>query len=189
MALTESVMTDIGSPMPSFSLPDPGSSRMVSSDTLSGKPVLIAFICNHCPFVVLIKEAFAQFAREYQAQGLEVIAISANDVGTHPQDSPDKMALFAAENDFSFPYLYDETQSTARAFGAACTPDFFLFGADSQLFYRGRFDDARPGNGISPDGADLRAACDALLAGQAAPSDQLPSMGCNIKWKPGNEPA
>ena len=189
MALTESLMIDIGSPMPSFALPDPGSGRMVSSDTLAGKPVLVAFICNHCPFVLHVKAALVEFANDYQAQGVAVIAVSANDVVTHPDDSPDKMALFAAQNGFTFPYLYDESQAVAKAFGAACTPDFFLFGADSRLFYRGRFDEARPGNDITPDGKDLRAACDTLLEGGAAPDNQLPSMGCNIKWKAGQEPA
>ncbi|MDO6459313.1 thioredoxin family protein [Granulosicoccaceae sp. 1_MG-2023] len=183
MALTESLMIDIGSPLPSFALPEPGSGRMVSSETLTGKPVLVAFICNHCPFVLLIREALGAFGHDYQPRGLQLIAINANDATAYPDDSPDKMAEFAAQSGFSFPYLYDESQSAAKAFGAVCTPDFFLFAPDGTLFYRGRFDEARPGNQIKPDGRDLRNAADALLEGRPAPALQQPSMGCNIKWK------
>lgn len=187
MVMTASTMLPLGSQAPHFSLPnvDGGS---VALEDFSGKPVLVAFICNHCPFVVHLREEFAKFAGEYQGKGLGIVAISANDVETHPDDSPEKMQVEAQTYGYTFPYLYDESQSVAKEYKAACTPDFFLFDAQHRLAYRGQFDDSRPQSGIPITGADLRAACDAVLGGQQAPAEQKPSIGCNIKWKPGNAP-
>jgi peroxiredoxin len=183
----QSRMIELGSAAPAFALPDP-SGQVWALDKIAGeKPVLVVFICNHCPYVVHIADAFAAFAREYQDKGLAVVAISANDVRAYPQDGPAKMAEFARQHAFSFPYLYNETQETARAYAAACTPDLFLFDKDRRLAYRGQFDATRPGRG-TPTGADLRAAADAVLAGRAPSADQKPSVGCSIKWKPGNAP-
>jgi thiol-disulfide isomerase/thioredoxin len=150
--------------------------------------LLIMFICNHCPYVKHIRSGIAEFAREYQAKGLAIVAISANDVSTHPDDSPEKMKAEAAAAGYVFPYLYDATQEVAKAFRAACTPDFFLFDRDCKLVYRGQFDDSRPRNNIPVSGKDLRAAADAVLAGEPLPVEQKPSIGCNIKWKAGHEP-
>lgn len=180
-------MIALGTTLPAFSLPDTVSGKPVSSADYAGKPLLVAFICNHCPFVLHLADAFAAFGREYAAKDLATMAISANDVRTYPQDAPDKMKAFAAQKAFAFPYLYDETQQIARAYEAACTPDFFLFDAHGKLAYRGQFDSSRPGRG-SADGADLRAAADAVLAGRAPNADQKPSIGCNIKWKAGAAP-
>jgi thiol-disulfide isomerase/thioredoxin len=156
---------------------------------VAGAPaVLVAFICNHCPFVIHIKDEFSKLAADYEGKGLWVLAISANDVEKYPQDAPDKMADFAEEAGFVFPYLYDETQEVAKAYMAACTPDFFLFDRDLKLAYRGQFDDSRPESGRPVTGKDLRAAVDALLAGEEPSQDQRPSIGCNIKWKEGNAP-
>jgi thiol-disulfide isomerase/thioredoxin len=162
---------------------------MVSlADFSDAKALLVVFICNHCPYVIHIRDEFIRFAREYQSKGLAVVAISANDISTHPADGPDKMTDTSKQYGFTFPYLYDETQQVAQAYQAACTPDFFLFDADRKLFYRGQFDKSRPGNSEPINGQDLRAAVTAALAGHAAPLEQTPSMGCNIKWKTGNEP-
>lgn len=180
-------MIALGTTLPAFSLPDTVSGKPVSSADYAGKPLLVAFICNHCPFVLHLADAFAAFGREYAAKDLATMAISANDVRTYPQDAPDKMKAFAAQKAFAFPYLYDETQQIARAYEAACTPDFFLFDAHGKLAYRGQFDSSRPGRG-TPTGADLRAAADAVLAGRAPNADQKPSIGCNIKWKAGAAP-
>jgi hypothetical protein len=146
------------------------------------------FICNHCPYVVHIRAGLAEFARAYQARGLAVVAINANDVAAYPDDRPEKMAEEKRRAGYVFPYLYDETQAVAKAYRAACTPDFFLFDGARRLVYRGQFDDSRPGNGRPVTGADLRAAVDAVLTGEAVPAEQRPSIGCNIKWKPGNAP-
>jgi peroxiredoxin len=181
-------MLDLGTPAPDFSLPDTVSEQTVSLADFSGKPLLVAFICNHCPYVVLIKDEFARFAREYQAKGLDIVAISANDVDNYPQDGPDNMREFAEANGFAFPYLYDASQTVAKAYHAACTPDFFMFDSTGKLYYRGQFDNARPGSGSSVTGQDMRSAADALLNGEAPPERQIASLGCNIKWKPGNEP-
>lgn len=189
MAQTPSTMLELGTPAPRFQLPEPATGRIVSIDEFDGKPLLVAFICNHCPFVKHIQAEFARFAEEYQAKGLAVVAISSNDVQTHPEDAPEKMAEEARRAGYTFPYLYDETQAVAQAYEAACTPDFFLFDAERKLVYRGQFDDARPGNDAPVNGKDLRAAADAVLSGRPVPGDQKPSIGCNIKWKPGNEPA
>ncbi|MCB1753962.1 MAG: thioredoxin family protein [Gammaproteobacteria bacterium] len=187
MAISSS-MLELGTQAPDFNLPEPLTGNQVALADFAGKPLLVAFICNHCPYVILIREELAKFAREYQAKGLAVVAINANDIERYPDDDPQNMMTFAKENDFSFPYLFDETQQTAKAYKAACTPDFFLFGADGKLFYRGQFDSARPNSQMPVTGADLRRAADALLAGDIPPDNQLASLGCGIKWKEGNEP-
>jgi len=190
MAQTASTMLPLGTPAGDFRLPEPATGKTVSlSDFQSAPALLIMVLCNHCPFVKHIRQGLVQFAHDYQAKGLAIVAISANDVVNYPADSPAKMAEEAKTFGYPFPYLYDESQSVAKAYHAACTPDFFLFGADRKLVYRGQFDGSRPGNNIPVTGADLRAAADATLAGQPAPTDQKPSIGCNIKWKAGNEPS
>lgn len=188
MANTPSTMLALGTPAPDFTLPEPATGRTVSRAEFAGQPLLIAFLCNHCPFVLHIKSVFASFAQEYQDRGLGVVAINVNDAERYPADGPEEMAKFAPRNGFMFPYLYDESQAVAHAFRAACTPDFFLFDRDHALAYRGRFDGATPGNKEPVTGMDLRAAADALLEGSEMPQEQHPSMGCSIKWKPGNEP-
>jgi peroxiredoxin len=180
-------MVELGSPAPDFVLADPAGRAWALSKIAADGPVLVAFICNHCPYVVHIAGAFAAFAAEYKDKGLATVAISANDIRTHPQDGPHKMGEFARAHNFTFPYLYDETQETAKAYGAVCTPDLFLFDANKNLVYRGQFDSSRPGRG-TPTGADLRAAADAVLAGRMPSDNQTPSVGCSIKWKPGNAP-
>lgn len=189
MAQTASTMLPLGTPAPAFNLTEPATGCTVTlADFQNAPALLVIFMCNHCPFVKHIREGLIEFAREYQARGLAIVAISANDVANHPNDSPAKMAEEARTFGYPFPYLYDETQAVAKAYRAACTPDFFLFDAACKLVYRGQFDGSRPGNNVPVTGADLRAAADAALAGQPAPSDQKPSIGCNIKWKAGNEP-
>jgi len=189
MVKTASTMLPLGSQAPSFSLPNVDGSTVSLSD-FEGKPgLLVMFICNHCPFVIHLRDELAKFAREYQEKGLGIVAISSNDVENFPQDGPDQMKEEAEAHGYTFPYLYDETQEVAKAYHAACTPDFFLFDADRKLVYRGQFDDSRPDSGIPITGEDLRAACDAVLAGQDVPAEQRPSIGCNIKWKSGSEPA
>lgn len=188
MAATPSSMLSLGTTAPDFSLPNVDGTT-VSRGDFAGQPLLVVFICNHCPFVKHVIDAFVTQAEEYRDKGVAVVAISSNDVDAHPEDDPAHMKAFAEEKGFRFPYLYDEDQSVARAYQAACTPDFFLFDADHSLYYRGQFDGARPGNDEEITGKDLTAAVNALVAGKAAPSPQKPSMGCNIKWKPGNEPA
>ena len=189
MAQTASTMLPLGTPAPAFNLPEPATGRAIALADFRDAPALLAiFMCNHCPFVKHIRQGLVQFAREYQARGLAIVAISANDVANHPDDGPAKMAEEARAFGYPFPYLYDETQAVAKAYRAACTPDFFLFDASRKLVYRGQFDGSRPGNNIPVTGADLRAAVDAVLAGQPIAPDQKPSIGCNIKWKAGNEP-
>lgn len=184
----QSKMVDLGSVAPDFVLTDPsGGVWELGKIAAPGQPVLAAFICNHCPYVIHIADAFSDFAREYKDKGLATVAICANDVHAYPEDAPAKMAEFARAHRFTFPYLYDETQETAKAYGAVCTPDLFLFDKSRQLAYRGQFDDTRPGRG-APTGADIRAAADAVLAGRAPSRKQNPSIGCSIKWKRGNEP-
>ena len=188
MALTPSTMLALGTEAPDFRLPDPSGS-MVARDAFRDAPaLLVAFLCNHCPYVQHIREGFARFAKEYAAKGLAIVAINANDATTHPDDAPSAMAKEIRRFGYVFPYLVDESQAVAKAFRAACTPDFFLFDAARKLVYRGRFDASRPGNAIPVTGTDLRSAADAVLAGRPIPADQKPSIGCNIKWKPGNEP-
>lgn len=188
MAETPSTMLGIGTQAPDFSLPEPASGNSVSLSNYAGKPLLVVFSCNHCPYVLHILESLTAFANEKQRQGLAVVMISANDVAGYPADGPEKMAALAQSHGFEFPYLYDESQQVALAYRAACTPDFFLFDGAHQLVYRGQYDSSRPGNQISVDGSDLRAAVDSLLAGNAIAGDQIPSVGCNIKWRDGNEP-
>ena len=190
MARTPSQMIDLGTPAPNFSLPDAVSGKKISLDDFPhAKGFLIAFICNHCPFVQLIRHEFARYGREYTDQGIAVIAINSNDIRAHPEDGPEAMRDDARRFGYRFPYCLDEDQSVAKAYQAACTPDLYLFDANRSLVYRGQFDDARPGSDVPVTGKDLRAATDALLAGQPISGDQKASLGCNIKWKPGNEPA
>jgi len=189
MARTPSTMLALGTQAPDFSLPDT-EGKTVSLADLAGAPgLLVAFICNHCPFVIHLREALAELGKEAQERGLKVVAISSNDVENYPQDSPELMAEEKVTAGYTFPYLYDESQEVAKAYEAACTPDFYLFDGDQRLVYRGQFDASRPGNDEPINGADLRAAIDALLAGDGPAENQLPSLGCNIKWKAGNAPA
>ncbi len=187
MAQTASTMLPLGTPAPDFSLPEPATGQTLSlSDFQSALALLVMVICNHCPFVKHIRQGLIQFAHDYQPKGLAIVAISANDVANYPDDRPAKMAEEAKT--YPFPYLYDESQATAKAYHAACTPDFFLFDADRQLVYRGQFDGSRPGNNLPVTGNALRAAADAVLTGQPISPEQKPSIGCNIKWKAGNAP-
>jgi thiol-disulfide isomerase/thioredoxin len=189
MAKTYSTMAPLGMTLPSFGLTDELSGRLVSDADFAGQPaLLVVFLCNHCPYVRHLRSGLADFAREYQRKGLAVVAIASNDVNAYPQDGPDGMRAEAREAGYTFPYLFDEQQEVAKAFAAACTPDFFLFDANRKLAYRGQFDASRPGNGVPVTGEDLRAAADAVLAGRAPGPEQTASIGCNIKWKPGNEP-
>ena len=188
MARTPSTMLELGTPAPGFSLPDCDGRVHALADFAASPALLVAFICSHCPFVKHLRSEFAALAREYQPRGLAVVAINSNDVETHPQDGPDGMRAEAVQAGYVFPYLLDASQSVAKAYRAACTPDFFLFDARRRLVYRGQFDDSRPGNGRPVTGADLRAAIDATLAGRAPAAGQLPSLGCNIKWRKGSEP-
>ena len=188
MARTPSTMLALGTRAPDFSLPDYDGRQHALQDMAAAPALLVAFICNHCPFVRHVRSEFAAFAREYRARGLAVVAINSNDLDAYPQDGPEAMRAEVAEFGYEFPYLVDAAQAVAKAYRAACTPDFFLFDAQRRLVYRGQFDDSRPGNGRPVTGADLRAAVDRTLAGDAPSPDQLPSLGCNIKWRPGNEP-
>ena len=187
MVKTASTMLPIGTAAPDFSLPNIDGSTVSLAD-FSGKPLLVIFMCNHCPFVVHLRSALAAFGDEYGEKGLAIAGISSNDVENYPQDGPEEMKMEAADAGYNFAYLYDADQSVAKAYKAACTPDFFLFDADHTLVYRGQFDSSRPGNDLQITGADLRAACDAVLAGGEVSSEQMPSIGCNIKWKEGDAP-
>ncbi len=181
-------MLPLGTAAPDFQLPDTNG-RLVSLSDFKGAPaLLVAFLCNHCPYVKHIRQGLAELAREYQARGVAVVAINSNDAANYPEDSPAKMAEEVQTAHYTFPYLFDATQSVAGAYRAACTPDLYMFDKDLKLIYRGQFDDSRPGNGVALTGKDLRAALDAALAGKPVPANQKPSVGCNIKWKPGNEP-
>jgi peroxiredoxin len=184
---TASTMLPIGTHAPDFSLPGTDGASVSLAD-FNGKPLLVMFMCNHCPFVVHLRSALAEFSNAYTAKGLAVVGISSNDVENYPQDSPDLMKTEAQSAGYQFPYLYDATQDVAKAYSAACTPDFFLFDADHTLAYRGQFDASRPGNGVEITGQDLRQACDAVLAGKTPAAEQTASIGCNIKWIPGHEP-
>lgn len=188
MALTPSTMLDLGTQAPNFSLLEPATQNKISLSDFNHQPILIAFICNHCPYVVMLKEALQQFAADYAAKELAVIAISSNDIENYPADSPEKMIEDVNHYGYSFPYLFDETQEVARAYRAACTPDFFLFDKQHKLYYRGQFDSARPTSDIDVTGLDMRNAADNLLVGNQAPLEQIPSVGCNIKWKRDNQP-
>ncbi|GAB7127819.1 thioredoxin family protein [Silvimonas sp. JCM 19000] len=188
MARAESTMLPLNTSLPEFTLPD-GDGRLYDLAGVAGpKGLLVAFICNHCPYVKHINPALAPLGAELAEDGVGMVAISSNDIESHPEDAPSKMVEAAHELGYTFPYLYDETQAAAHAFGAACTPDFFLFNGDLELVYRGQFDETRPGSGQAANGATLKAAVAALVAGQPPVQQQLPSIGCNIKWKPGNAP-
>ena len=188
MARTPSTMLPLGTEAPDFRLPDFAGQMHVLADFRDRSALLVVFICGHCPFVRHIRGEFARYAREYRARGLAVVAINSNDLAAYPHDGPDGMRAEAAELGYDFPYLLDETQAVAKGYRAACTPDFYLFDADRRLVYRGQFDSSRPGNGQAVTGADLRAATTAVLEGRPPRAQQTPSIGCNIKWKPGNEP-
>jgi len=188
MALTPSTMLPLGTKAPRFELPDTDGRTVTLDDFAAAKGLVVMFICNHCPYVKHVRDELARFGRDMKKSGVAVVAISSNDVSTHPADSPEKMAEEKKAAGYEFPYLYDADQSVAAAYKAACTPDFYLFDQNRALVYRGQFDDSRPGNGTPVTGADLRHAVDALLSGQPARSPQKPSMGCNIKWKAGSEP-
>ena len=189
MVLTPSTMQmALGAAAPDFSLPDPYGKVHALGDFVARPALLVAFICNHCPYVKHVAPAFAQLAKEYQAKGLGVAAINSNDFAMHPDDSPAKMKAEIGQRGYTFPYLVDETQETAKAYRAACTPDFYLFDKDRKLVYRGQMDSSRPGNNQPVTGKDLRDAIEAVLAGRPVGQDQRPSIGCNIKWRPGNEP-
>ena len=183
MSLTPSTMLPLGTSAPPFSLPDVSGKTVSITDFQHAPALLVMFICNHCPYVKHVRSGLAQLARDYQAKGVAVVAISSNDVTSHPDDSPAKMAVEAKEAGYTFAYLYDESQAVAQSYQAACTPDFFLFDREKRLVYRGQLDDSRPGNGVPVTGKDLRAALDAVLAGKPVTSEQKPSIGCNIKWK------
>lgn len=188
MALTPSTMLPLGTTAPDFRLPDTNGKLVSLADFKNAPALLVMFICNHCPYVVHLRSGLAQLGRDYLPKGVAIVAISANDVGDYPADSPARMKEEAKSAGYTFPYLYDETQAVAKAYRAACTPDLYLFDKQQKLVYRGQFDESRPGNGIPVTGKDLRAALDAVLAGKPVAAAQKPSMGCNIKWKSGNEP-
>ncbi len=188
MSLTPSTMLPLGTEAPDFSLPGVDGRTVSLDDCAAGQALLVMFICNHCPFVKHVAAELAKLGAEYQEKGVAVVAICSNDVSTHPDDSPEKMAEEAKIQGYAFPYLYDEEQLVARAFEAACTPDFFVFGEARKLVYRGQLDDSRPDNDIPVTGVDLREALDGVLEGLPIVQRQEPSVGCNIKWKAGREP-
>ncbi|MBW6475620.1 MAG: thioredoxin family protein [Chromatiales bacterium] len=188
MARTPSTMLPLGTAAPNFSLPEPASGKSVSLADFAGRPLVVTFICNHCPYVKHIAAKLAELADRFHGKDVDFVAINSNDVANYPDDGPEKMIDFIRDYRIGFPYLYDESQAVAKAYRAACTPDFFLFDADHKLAYRGQFDSARPGNELPVTGADLEDAIKALIAHIAIPDEQIPSLGCNIKWKPGNEP-
>lgn len=187
MALTESTMLPLGTLAPGFSLPDAVSGEIFRlEDCYRKNGLVVMFLCNHCPFVKHVNQEIVRVANDYRQQGFGFVAISSNDVEKYPQDSPEVMALVAEENSYTFPYLYDETQEVAKAYQAACTPDFFVFDSELKLVYRGQLDNSRPGNNIQATGRDLREALDNILKNAPQRTDQKPSVGCGIKWKPGN---
>jgi peroxiredoxin len=188
MVQTASTMMALGVEAPDFSLPDTRGKLVSLADLADAPALLVVFMCNHCPYVKHVADELAVLAKEYQGRGVAVVGINSNDVESYPDDSPKKMAEEAKRRGYTFPYLYDETQEVAKEYHAACTPDFFLFDHDRRLVYRGQMDGSRPGNNVPVTGADLRAALDAVLARKPVPANQKPSLGCNIKWKPGNEP-
>jgi len=189
MAMVESTMLPLGTAAPAFALPSVVSGEIITLDTFADDPaLLVMFICCHCPFVKHVEQELARIGKDYIPQGLSIVAISANNLATHPQDGPEHLKAQAQDVGFTFPYCFDETQAVAKAYTAACTPDFFVFDQVKTLVYRGQLDDSRPSNGVPVTGKDLRAALDAVLAGKALATDQKPSVGCNIKWAPGNAP-
>jgi peroxiredoxin len=187
MTATPSTMLPLGTTIPAFRLAS-ATGEIVSSDSYAGRPLLVAFICHHCPFVRHIRAEFARFATEFQERGLAVVGINSNDSQAFPEDGPEGMKQEAQAAGYTFPYLFDEAQDVAKAFKAACTPDLFLFDSRGTLVYRGQFDDSRPRSPVPVTGADVRAAAAAVLQGNPVPIAQKPSIGCNIKWKRGNEP-
>lgn len=191
MAKTPSTMVSLGTPAPDFALPDVReghAGQLVSRDDFKDAPaLLVMFICNHCPYVVYVRQALAMLTRIWMKRGVAVVAICSNDSDRYPDDAPARLAEEAANAGYPFPYLHDATQAVALAYHAACTPDFFLYDRDRRLVYRGQLDDSRPSNGVEPSGVDLGRAIDFVLEGELPPEEQRPSMGCNIKWKPGNE--
>ncbi len=189
MALTPSTMLPLGTKAPEFNLMNVDGTEVALADFADAKALLVMFICNHCPFVKHLADDLAIFANKYIPLGLSVVAISSNDVANYPADSPEQMVAEAEQRGYAFPYLYDETQEVAKAYAAACTPDFYLFDAEQKLVYRGQFDSSRPDSGIPITGEDLAAAVEAVLASKPVHGDQKPSIGCNIKWKAGNAPA
>ena len=190
MVLTPSTMLNLGTQVPDFELPDVVFGETVSPAAFAGKKAfLVMFICRHCPYVKHVERELGRLGKDYAGKSLGIVAISANDAANYPDDKPERLGQQAKENGFTFPYCYDESQETAKAYTAACTPDFFLFDADRKLVYRGQLDDSRPDNGKPVTGKDLRAAIDAVLGGKPVGADQKASIGCNIKWKAGNEPA
>ena len=189
MVLTPSTMQELGMKAPDFTLPDPEGVLHSLPDRPINKGLLVIFMCNHCPYVIHIRQKLVEKIRTYQEQGIAVVAINSNDFAVYPDDNPKNMAIDSKKYGYTFPYLVDEQQQVAKVYGAACTPDFFLFDAEQKLVYRGQFDSARPGNNEPITGADLSSAIEQLVAGKPVTVVQRPSMGCNIKWKPGNEPA
>jgi len=188
VARTPSTMLPLGTPAPQFDLPDFDGKRYALPDFAVSRALLVVFTCEHCPFARHVRAGFAHFAREYAPRGLAIVAVNSNDLADYPQDGPGAMREEARSAGYVFPYLLDADQSVAKAYRAACTPDFFLFDADRRLMYRGQFDGSRPGNDRPVTGADLRRAADAALAGLPVAAEQFPSVGCNIKWRPGAEP-
>jgi len=188
MVAVNSTMLPLGTKAPDFRLPDTGGKIVSLADFKAAPAFVVVFMCNHCPYVKHIREGLAKLARDYQAQQVAMVGISSNDVANYPDDSPAKMAAEAKSAGYVFPYLYDESQEVAKAYKAACTPDFYVFDKDQRLVYRGQLDDSRPGNGMPVTGKDVRSALDAVLTGKPVAATQKPSIGCNIKWKPGNEP-
>jgi peroxiredoxin len=188
MALTPSIMLPLGTPAPEFRLPDTDGKLVSLADFRGKAALLVVFMCNHCPYVIHLRRGLAQLARDYLPRSVGMVGISANDVINYPADSPARMKEEVKAAGYIFPYLYDESQAVAKSYRAACTPDFFLFNRDHELVYRGQFDASRPGNGLPVTGIDVRTALDAVIAGRPAPEKQVPSIGCNIKWKSGNTP-
>lgn len=188
MVAVNSIMLPLGTQAPDFRLPDTSGKEMGLSDFVQARALVVVFMCNHCPYVKHIRSGLAELGRDYLPRQVAVVGINANDVENYPADSPARMAEEVRAAGYCFPYLYDETQEVAKAYRAACTPDIYLFDQHQRLVYRGQFDDSRPGNGLPVTGRDVRAALEAVLAGKAVAANQKPSIGCNIKWKPGNEP-
>lgn len=188
MALTPSTMLPLGTKAPQFVLPNIDGKTVSLADFADAPALLVVFMCNHCPYVKHVAPGLAALAKEYQAKKVAVVGVSSNDAQAYPDDAPDKMKAEAAARGYTFPYLFDAGQETAKAYRAACTPDFYVFDRSQKLVYRGQMDSSRPDSGIPVTGKDLRAALDAVLAGKPVPADQKPSIGCNIKWKKGNEP-
>ena len=187
MVAIESTMLPLGTEAPAFTLPDTEGAMVARAD-FAGRPLLVMFICNHCPFVIHVRAELAKLGHDYQQSELAMVAINSNDVAAYPADSPEKMRSERAAAGYAFPYLFDASQAVAKAYRAACTPDFYLFDRAHRLAYRGQLDSSRPNNGIPVTGADLRRSLDAVLAGEPVPERQMASIGCNIKWRPGNAP-